>query len=279
MKKDKSFKDYFKSPFILHILVIIIIVLSLINIFIVNDVATGVSEKLRLSQEEARPANLELITIKDALCVDCFNVDAIAAAIKQQNIKLTKEKSLDYSSEEVKQLINKYSIKKIPTLIVSGEINKNPQLNALLSQLGETREGAIIFSNVPPVYIDLTTNAARGRVEIINIFDSSCAECYNVSIQRQILERNFGVVVFSEKNYDTNSSQGKTLIKNYNITKVPTIVFSPEASVYPALNQIWPQVGTIENDGWYVFRNMEALTGAAYKDLLLNKTINTTVVK
>jgi len=68
------------------------------------------------------------------------------------------------------------------------------------------------------------------------------------------------------------------LVAQYNITKVPTIIMSPDVKYYELNNfqTVWKQVGTIENDGYYVFRSMRALNGVIYKDLSLNKTVNAT---
>ncbi|MBS3108477.1 hypothetical protein J4409_01265 [Candidatus Woesearchaeota archaeon] len=62
------------------------------------------------------------------------------------------------------------------------------------------------------------------------------------------------------------------MVKKYGIKAAPTIILSEEASVYNVLNGIWSQVGTVESDGVYVFRNIEVI-GEIYKDLSSDKII------
>jgi len=57
------------------------------------------------------------------------------------------------------------------------------------------------------------------------------------------------------------------LITKYKIISVPTVLMSPEADQYTNLKGVWKNVGTIESDGWYVFREMQQLRGVVYKDL------------
>lgn len=64
---------------------------------------------------------------------------------------------------------------------------------------------------------------------------------------------------------------GKTLLKQYNITKVPIMLASPDAKLYASFVQVWPQVGNVAGDGWYVMRNPEVL--GTYKDLTTGQVI------
>ena len=73
----------------------------------------------------------------------------------------------------------------------------------------------------------------------------------------------FGIVLDEEKTLDISSAEGKNLVSKYKIEKIPATVISLDADAYPALKQVWidPRqgVGTIESDGWYVFRATEAM--------------------
>jgi len=82
------------------------------------------------------------------------------------------------------------------------------------------------------------------------------------------------VKTVSEDTYDISSPQGKDLIAKYNITKAPTLLISPEAKAYDTLTQVWTEVGTVESDGWYVFRATEQMGN--YTDLLTNQVMNAT---
>ena len=89
-------------------------------------------------------------------------------------------------------------------------------------------------------------------------------------VNKQIIAR-FGIATDKEFSYDVGSDEGKDLVDKYKITKVPIIILSPETKVYDSFTQVWDQVGTIENDGWYVMRTPSVL--GTYKDLTTNKII------
>ena len=77
----------------------------------------------------------------------------------------------------------------------------------------------------------------------------------------------------SERTVDALSGEGQGLISKYKITRVPTILTSPESDQYTNLKNVWKNVGTVESDGWYVFREMQQLRGAVYKDLTTNQIV------
>ncbi|MFZ3077863.1 MAG: hypothetical protein WA139_05375 [Candidatus Aenigmatarchaeota archaeon] len=232
-----------------------------------------VSEKLAAAAEAAKPANLQITKILAQGCTDCFDVAQVENAVGQLNVK-TSEKTLDYASAEAKELISKYGIKKIPTLIITGETEKAGI--SFWSQVGTTESDGTLVMRFGAPYVDPSSGMELGKAELVNIADKSCGACYNVSMQENILKSNYGFVFSGIKTYDINSTEGTRLVSQYNITKVPTILISPDAKYYEGLQGIWKQVGTIEADGWYVFRDMQALNGAVYKDLSLNKIINAT---
>ena len=67
--------------------------------------------------------------------------------------------------------------------------------------------------------------------------------------------------------YDINSTEGSALIKKYNITEIPTILYSPETSVYPHFAEAWiNQSNTVESDGWFVFRAVDKV-GEVYQNV------------
>lgn len=94
----------------------------------------------------------------------------------------------------------------------------------------------------------------RGRFSLIYLTDKSCSECYDVSQHRPIIEA-YAAKPFEEKTVDVADSEGQGLVADYGIKKLPTIILKGDLSVYSAFQEIWPQVGTIEEDGAYVFRD------------------------
>jgi len=223
-------------------------------------------------KEEQRPANLEITLIKDSSCQECNNLDGVLHSIKQESIKITQEKILEYTEEEAKNLLTKYSIKTLPALLITGEINKSADLTKIWSSLGQSDDNTFILRyNFYPVK-DLETNKIQGLTDIFLLSDLSCQECYDVKQHLAILS-GFGLSLNQVTNTDTSSKLGQELIKKYQIKKVPTIVLTGNLNVFDSLKKTWGQVGTIETDGAYVFRDGLDKMKIIYKDLTSNKII------
>ncbi len=254
-------------------LALIFLIITVYDVYLAYSSSAAVNEKIAASKESARPANLQITKILAQSCADCFDAAQIENAIRQLNVK-TSEKSLDYTSAEAKQLISKYNIRKIPTMLITGEIEK--AAISFWSQIGTTESDGTLVSRFGAPYIDPASGTEFGKVQLIELSDKTCGSCYNLSIQENILKQGFGISLSKITGYDISSSDGASLISQYNITKVPTIILSPDAKYYEGMQGVWKQVGTIEKDGWYVFREMKGLRDVTYKDLSLNKIMNTT---
>ena len=137
-----------------------------------------------------------------------------------------------------------------------------------------SEDGSYILTTINPPYRDITTNEIKGLVELTYITDRSCSECYNVSEHKLILtnQRAFALAITKETSVDISTKEGKELINNYNITSVPTVLLSKEASAYPSLISVWRNVGSVEKDGILIFRNLDLMQGK-YKDLSKNEII------
>ena len=247
--------------------VLVLIVLYGINIFITG----GVIFPIKASAEESRPANLHLTLIVTD-CDNCYDMNNVISFIKRQNVKIIQERSLSYNEEEAQALVSKNNIKSLPAVIITGQVSQSNVAN-LWNSLGvQPLDNTVIVSGYPPYY-SLTENKIVGLVQVIRLTDNSCAECYDVERHMEILP-SFGIFVEKSLTYDVSSSNGKNLVQKYNITKVPTTILSPDVSAYASLDSIWDRVGTVEGDGWYVFRATEQM--GIYRDLSLNKTVNAT---
>jgi len=215
---------------------------------------------------------VELTIIKDSSCSSCFDIERLAEQIKNL-IVIKNEKRLDLSENEAKEIIERYDIKNIPSLVLSKDAILYPVISQSWAQIGTIEsDGSLVLREIQPPYLDLKENKIRGLVNLIMLNDTRCNECYDVTLHKQIL-KNLGLTIVNETVYDINSNEGKLIIEKYNITKVPTIVLTGDVSVYTSFNQIWKQVGSIESDFSYVFRNMEAIKGAVYMDLENNTII------
>ena len=156
-------------------------------------------------------------------------------------------------------------------MLISNEVNYYEDVKQQMQQLAEEKQGFYALHAVSPPYRDLEQGKIVGIVNIILLTDSSCAGCYDVKINEQILAR-LGVFVKESVSYDLSSKEGKALVSKYKIEKAPIILLSPEASAYPVFVQAWQSVGSTEDDGWYVMRKPENL--GTYKDLKTNEIVN-----
>jgi len=136
----------------------------------------------------------------------------------------------------------------------------------------ENKQGFYALHSTIPPYRDLSTNKITGLVNLILLKDSSCLDCYDVNINKQVLKR-FGMAVVDEKEHDVNSAEGKQLVSKYNIDKAPIIILSPEAGDYDTFVSAWKQVGTKEKDSWFVMRKPEVIGSS--KNLITGEIIKT----
>lgn len=340
-------------------------ILVLVNVYTTWSMADIANEFKAETEELSRAAEIEIITIIDSSCTDCFDTSAVVQKIKGANVEVTSQQDLEYSDEAAQALIEKYSLEKIPAVIVTGEINKE---GSPISGL-ETKDDALLFLNPDPVYLELSSGDYRGRIniEIIEkedceecfdlsefvsaisdvmsvssektrsledatdliaeyslsevpavilsgdlelypeiltkletlgsyvgddliltaklnppywditseeikglvsvtyLTDDACEDCYNVNIHKTVL-KNYGVYIAEESTVDISSDEGQDLLKEYNITKVPTIIASADLEYYDGINEVWEGVGSIEDDGVYVFRELD-LVSANYTSI------------
>lgn len=227
-------------------LAIILGVVVLINIFTASAINRQIRESKLIAEEKLKPAKIELTTIKNSKCADCFDISQVIDSLKAANVDVAKENSLEFDSKEGKELISKHQIKKIPSLIIKGEIDKM-QVGGL-----EKSQDALLLSDIPPPFTNPETGKIEGRVTLFHLKDSKCEKCNNLTLLIDQLKAG-GVRIVEEKIIVPGSDEGKQLINKYKIGFVPAIILSEDAGVYELIAQAWPQVGNKENDA-YVFR-------------------------
>src|SRR3989344_5522978 len=115
--KPKSFQP----SFIVLALTAIVLVVGAYNAFMLFSSESLVDKRISEARELARPAVLNVVKIGAEGCGDCYSVDAVLSQIKTTDVNVTKELSLDMESSEAKALIEKYNVKKLPALIITGE--------------------------------------------------------------------------------------------------------------------------------------------------------------
>lgn len=213
---------------------------------------------------------VSVIDIVDSSCKECVPLTQVISALEQAGVAVTDEKTYEYFSKEGIELINKFNISRIPAILVSNEVNHYDDVKEQVQQLADEKQGFYALHATLPPYRDLEQGKVVGLAKLVFLTDNSCAGCYNVKINEQILAR-LGVFVKESTSYDISSSEGKALISEYKIEKAPVILVSPEASVYPVFLQAWNSVGSVEDDGWHVMRKPENL--GAYRDMKTNEVV------
>ncbi|MBI4452395.1 hypothetical protein HY637_03125 [Candidatus Woesearchaeota archaeon] len=244
-----SFHPAHKKNNIENVLLIAAAVLALIliiNIFLTFGINKKLKESIETAKEAAKPAKIELVLIRDSKCADCFDASVFSSYIKSLKVELLNEKTLEFSSGEARSLINKYKIQKIPSIIVTGELNK-----LSIEGFNKVQDGLVLAQLNPP-YTDALSGRIVGKVSLKLIKDDSCMKCNDMS--RLLTQIKFaGIKVVEEKNISLISDEGKSLIQKYNLDFVPTVILSEDAEAYPIMQQAWPTIGTKEEEG-YVLR-------------------------
>ena len=252
----------------------IINIILLTGLIISFQTVLSLNKKINEAAEAARPANLNIIVLKTANCEDCSDMTPLINAIKKKNVKINSERTVDISDPEGIKLINQYGIKKAPTLIIGGELQKETSLKTMWQQLGEIKDNTFILRQVGFPYVLTDSGEVKGRVKLIMITDDACKECYDVKKHKQILKQ-FNLPIQNEQIIGSRSADGKKLIAEYKIKLLPTIILTGDVGTYQELTKIWSKIGTIEKNGAYVFRDGVKRMGI-YKNLTTNKIITPT---
>jgi len=215
MKKSKPFNES-----ILYVILIVIVIFSIVNLYFVTTRSQAISTSLEKAKEDARPAAIEVIKLTTN-CQNCF--------------------------ERGKQLVSDLGITKLPTLIVSGEVKK-PSIENIWGAW-EEKEGNFVFKDVLPPYTNPESEVV-GLVSLVNIVDSSCSKCADLSQVTTFLKES-GVVFSDEKSLEYTTTEAQGLIDKFGIEKIPAVVLSDSILEYPSVKEVWDQVGATEKEGYF----------------------------
>jgi len=231
-----------------------LIILALYNASQITTLKNLIGEKITEVTVASRTAKVQLTTIS-AACDDCYDINSVVKVIESTDVNITDKKEIDFSSKEAKSLIEKYGIEKLPTVIVTGEINRSKSLTNKFKSIGEEKEGAFVFTNLEPPYVDAKSGEVKGKIFLIHLKAKACTECADLSSFISQLKES-GLIIENEVVLDIDSDEGKKLIKDYNIEKVPIIIMDQEAGVYSNIKERWAQTGTVESDGYHIMRQI-----------------------
>lgn len=202
-------------------------------------------------------------------CKECPDLMPALQQLRSQ-VKVKEVRIVDYGSSEGSAVVKEYDMLRLPGILVSNDVTEYP-LGAQLAQVGSVKKGGAIALGANPPYLNTSTGKVDGIANLIMLNDSSCAQCYDVTIHLPIVERGFQVYLNSTKTVDVSSAEGKELVSRYGITAAPTILITGDVSAYTRLASVWGTVGTVEKDGTYVFSAMSAIAGSPYKNLTTGK--------
>ncbi|MFC1774924.1 hypothetical protein ACFLZN_01260 [Nanoarchaeota archaeon] len=216
------------------------------------------------------------VIINDS-CSECSGVRNVLLSMQTvYKVYISSETAIDSSSEDGQRLLEHYNITKVPTIILSEDALEYEVIEQSWLDIGTIEtDGKLVLREVLPPYHDLIDNEVKGLTNAIYLTDSSCTDCFDVTTLKPILTENFGIALTNEVTYDTSSDNGKRLIQSYSITTVPTIILSQDAQYYKAIEVGWESLGTIENDGMYVLRNLNVFPQITYKNVITGELNST----
>lgn len=223
-----------------------LVVALLVNVILALQVSKSIGGGSGFGELE-----ITLLTAPD--CADCFDLTPLRDYLAQNGVTDGQIKEVPYDSWKGKSLTRKYDVAQVPTAIFTGAVSSYDFMQGLVDSIGEMRKDAFVVTRLQPPYYDLAEEKVRGTFELIFITDQTCAECYDVTLHRTVFER-MSMQASKESVIDVGTEEGAAVVEEYQIASVPTILLRGDLGVYESLQEIWPQVGTIEQDGTYVLR-------------------------
>ncbi|PIU21311.1 MAG: hypothetical protein COT15_03055 [Candidatus Diapherotrites archaeon CG08_land_8_20_14_0_20_34_12] len=184
-------------------------------------------------------------------------------------VTIVENKKVNATTDEGKQLIQKYSITAVPTVILSKEIAEYDALMPTMGELGTAEsDGSFVFreQGLNPVYFSIKENRLVGYVSAFYIIDSNCTTCPTASDLNTALTAAFGFKVIENKYADVREPTNLNTVLSWGITKVPAVVYVGDMNAYFIVKKLWSNLGIINGDK-YILTNMDFLNGMQYEDL------------
>lgn len=244
----------------LHVVLgVVVVALALFNVWQLYS-TSSVTKPVELEKPDIEYA---LLVPKD--CPLCYDLKAVTSKIETMNLEVKEKVDVDPSSSAGKALIKKYALERLPAIIIKGEVRDSSQLLSFLNDVGTEREGAFIVTALNPPFVDTASGDVKGLMTITLLAKDDCKDCFDIEPLLGLLQEQLSVKEIKKIAY--NSPEGKALLATYNISKLPTVIFDEEASYHPSITEVWENVGSVEEDGSYVMRNLNP----PYFDLVQGK--------
>lgn len=233
-----------------------LLVLNIIGILLLSFTAKDSS---------SGPAAVDALII-GAPCPECFNMSLLLPQLEEMGVALGDVRHVAHDSRAGEAAIEEYGLTRLPALVLAEEFAAYPDISGSWDRVGRVAgDGSYLLEGMPPPYYAVETGEIHGIVDVIYLTDASCEGCYDVTMHRDPLER-FGVAIGKETTYDISSREGQALIAEYEVVRVPTVLLQGELGLYAGFDDVWRAVGTVADDGTYIFVNLAALE-APYRDL------------
>ncbi|MBI5389657.1 hypothetical protein HZB01_04745 [Candidatus Woesearchaeota archaeon] len=236
--------------------VLLLAAILLVNSFFVFTASSTLDKRIQQAKELAKPAKIELVVLTTS-CSTCFDINPTLAALKSENVEVTKEQSIPGDSDDAKALIEQYALTRIPAIIVRGEISKIAPENFA------QRDNALIFAASSPPFVDAVTGSLKGEVSAIVINDVRCRQCSDMRRVVQSVIQN-GVAITDQKLLDASDEEAVEFIQKMEIKKLPALLLSDDIDLYPIAANM-RQSGLVAKDGYYLVESsapyIEAETG------------------
>jgi hypothetical protein len=206
-----------------------------------------------------------LILEDKALCPDCFDIGEYLVALNDtisMEVEVVPESQLSlFHSNKLPAIAFNASLASYPTLVQGWE-----EVGYILNiSTGKYAGEWYVLPTQNAPYYSLADERVHGRVTVTYLTMEKCSECFDAYTLRSSLNAS-RIKPYEERTIDISSAQGKALVAKYNITAVPTLLMDKEAAEYRNLQPGWNIVGTVEQDGTYVLRELQRLQ-VTYYDL------------
>jgi hypothetical protein len=217
---------------------------------------------------------VDVVFINDSSCEGCQSAQSLAKSLVDAKINIGKILMVNYNTTQGHLIIVEYNITRVPAALISSEIVQYSGIGRNFLQAVPVEGFYSILS--PPPYRDLSTGRIRGKVNMTFLTDSSCLNCFGIDLMKKALA-SLGLKPDKEITVDIASEAGQLLAEKYKIKAIPAAFLTGDVVVYGTLNDAWTEVGTVEKDGTYVFRNHQPLgQGIVYRDLITGQIYNQT---
>ncbi len=212
--------------------------------FIGYNIYTAFSPRLVSPVSNSANFTIGAILLEPANCQDCFQLINLTNSLFQNNFE-----RVSFSDQRGKDLAGKYSVSKLPALIIFDASKvQDPQFQPLLV----SRLDALILESPVPPFVEVATGDVKGKVTSYSISSSNCSQCVRSSDFIKEVKDNGAAIQNQELAGD--SSKAHELIVKYNLTFLPAFIFSRDLLEYSQFKQSWSILGSIENDGYLVMR-------------------------